>query len=113
VAHVFRESAAILVDAVVFGDDRNRAARAVEEIVRVRAVQGFSAEEAGAFIEPLRTIARSAGQCPPDLDARLDRLTKLAVELHGACRRRIDEIAAREAERRTWLLERLRIDLTS
>lgn len=113
VAHAFRENAAIVVDAVVFGDDWKRATQALGEIVRVRAVQGFRPEEAGAFIEPLKTIARTALQDAPDADRRIDRLVKLAVDLHVACRRRIDEIAAREAARRTWLLERLRVDVTS
>jgi hypothetical protein len=106
VAHVLRENAAILVNAAVLGDDWTRASRALGEIVRVRAVQGFRANEAGAFIEPLKTISREAPGRAPGLEARLDRLMKLAVDLHAACRRQIDEIAAREAKRRTWLFER-------
>jgi hypothetical protein len=105
VRHVIEKNVAALVDAVVFGDDWVRATSAMAEIAQLRVVQGFRAEDALAVVEPLRAIA---GACTPDLDARLDRLTTLAVELYAACRARIDQIASREARRRTWLLERLR-----
>ncbi len=117
VAHVLRENVVALVDALVLGEDWDRATEAMTAIAQVRTVQGFSADEARAFVDPLKMIVRELLPRQADvlarLDARFDRLTTMAADLHRVCRGRIDAIAAREAQRRTWLLDRLRARVTS
>ncbi len=106
-AWLLRENLAVLFDAAIAGKDDDAAARAAGEIVRLRAVQGFDADGAIAFVEPLKAIVRSIAGV--DVNDRVDRLRELASTLHTREVARIAAIAAREAERQTsWPARRMR-----
>lgn len=106
--HALRKNLAVLFDAAILSDDWDAAKRALGEIVRLRAVQDFSADQAVGFIPMLRPIVEQA--CGPviDIGARIDRLTKLALGMYEECRSRMEEIRANELRRRTWNLTRAR-----
>ena len=160
--HALRDNLGIVFDAVILSDDWDRAARALGDLLQLRAVQDFTPSEAVGFIAPLRDIlgraitglksgstdpaitglkscstgrescstARTAqgsvaagpwvpGPVAQDfspvladdlraqIDAHVDRLITLASEMHANCRLRMDEIRAREATRRTWVIDRV------
>jgi hypothetical protein len=106
--HALRENLAVLFDAAILSDDWDAAKRALGEIVRLRAVQDFSADQAVGFIAMLKPIVEQAFRPVIDIDARIDQLTKLALGMHEECRGRIEEIRANELRRRTWNLTRAR-----
>jgi hypothetical protein len=106
-----------LLDGVLLGRSGKDVASALEGLVRIRAVQDFSASEAVAFVFLLKRAARevleeaSTGRVPAqagsDLEARIDALALSAFETYTRCREEIFEIRVREAQRRTAaLLER-------
>ncbi len=76
----------------------------LEEIVRMRAVQEFTASQAIGFLFELRAVAQPSG-CE-DLDERIDRLALEAFDIYVACRERMCEIKVKEAGRRVAVLER-------
>jgi hypothetical protein len=170
--HALRENLAKLFDAAMLSDDWAHAAGVLAELVQLRAVQGFTPDEAVAFVAPLKSITRKVitglkscstggqagelgqvitglkscstgghagelgqvitglkscstggqagemGHVAQDfspvhssalsqLDARIDRLTQLALDMYQACRARMDEIRANEVRRRTWIVGRI------
>jgi hypothetical protein len=125
--HALRESLAAVFDAVMLSDDWDRAERALNDLVQLRAVQDFTAAQAVGFIPSLKGIMRSvlvpqdvspgrdgagvgdqgSGVTLSQLDARVDRLMLLASDLHEKCRARMAGIRVNEAKRRTWLLDRV------
>ena len=115
--HALRESLAAVFDAVMLSDDWDRAGRALNDLVQLRAVQDFTAAQAVGFIPPLKGIVRRAttagiedqgsGMTLSQLDARVDRLMLLASGMYEKCRARMAGIRVNEAKRRTWLLDRV------
>ncbi len=100
--HTLRHNLGVLFDAVILSDDRGAAAAAVAEIVRLRAVQDFDADEAVAFLPIVKSIVDDDGAPDADLDARIDRLTEVARGVYRECRGRIDTIRVNELRRRAW-----------
>lgn len=109
---------ATVLDGVLLGHPASDVAEALEAIVRIRAVQQFSAAEAVAFVFLLKRAIReelagtSSGDVPwralADLESRIDALALSAFEIYIGCRERIYEIRLNEARRRTaTLFERL------
>ncbi|MBI4199512.1 MAG: RsbRD N-terminal domain-containing protein [Chloroflexi bacterium] len=104
----------VLIDAVLGGADAAPVTGALDGIVRIRAVQDFTAAQAVAFIFLLKPVIRdllkNAGQAAPDRDAlavlerRIDELALLAFDLFMKCRERLYEIRVREARRRVKIL---------
>lgn len=89
--------------------DPDKMASALEGIVRIRAIQGFSASEAVAFIFFLKRIIREetdkefredrlAMEELLALESRLDDLALQAFDLYMACKEKVFEIRAREAQ---------------
>ncbi len=99
-AWLLRENLGILFDAAIAGEDDEAAARAAGEIMRLRVVQGFDADGAVAFVQPLKNILRTIAGV--SADDKVDRLAQLAAASHRRELARIATIAAREAERRAW-----------
>jgi RsbT co-antagonist protein rsbRD N-terminal domain len=89
--------------------DPDRMASALEGIVRIRAIQGFAASEAVAFIFFLKRIIREEtdkelreGRLATEellaLESRLDDLAMQAFDVYMACKEKVFEIRAREAQ---------------
>lgn len=129
VGHTLREAFPVLLDAVLGGADSVRLTAGLDRIVRIRAVQDFTAGQAVAFVFLLKPVLREAlhfplhpplsqlgeedtgeGANPRDalaiLESRIDELALLAFDLFMRCRERIYEIKANEARRRVEVLLR-------
>jgi hypothetical protein len=86
----------------------------LDNIVRIRAIQDFTASQAVSFPFLLKQIIRA--EFEPDalpyseelaaLEARIDELALLAFDLYVKCREQVFEIKANEIKRRAFILER-------
>ncbi len=111
VGAALREAIPELVRELFQGLDAESTARALEGVVRIRAVQDFSASQAVGFVFLLKTAVRAelpAGLClEADLDRRIDQIALAAFDLYARCREQIYEVRLREAGRRAGMLERI------
>jgi hypothetical protein len=99
VGHNFREALTILVVEILGKMNSARVDPAIETIVRIRAVQDFTAAEAVRFVFLLREVLAGAEGHEPATDKRIDELALLAFDAYARCRERIAEIRGREAWR--------------
>lgn len=131
------EALPALFDQVVEGLDAARTSDILDPVVRIRAVQDFSAAQAVAFILALKQVVREAMHFPPHpplspgtlwvgaedkgeganqlealtiLENRIDAMALVAFDLYMRCREQLYEIRANEARRRLFVLERMRGD---
>jgi hypothetical protein len=117
VGHTLREAFPVLFDALLGGTDAARVMPVLDGIVRIRAVQDFTAGQAVAFIFLLKRVIREElkGEIHGEPDAeglatiegRIDQMSLLAFDLFMKCRERMYEIRTNEARRRMFLLERM------
>jgi len=117
VGHTIREAFPVLFDALLGGTDAARVMPVLDGIVRIRAVQDFTAGQAVAFIFLLKRVIREElkGEIHGEPDAeglatiegRIDQMSLLAFDLFMKCRERMYEIRTNEARRRMFLLERM------
>lgn len=129
VGQTFARELGPIVDALLASPDFDRAALEphLDPIVRIRAVQDFSASAALAFVFELKGAIRAelaaapgarergAAQGPQEqaaalleLEGRVDRLALLAFEIYLGCKKKMYEIRVDEMKRRTGkLLERM------
>ena len=111
VGTALREAIPTLVDELFEAMDAVSVARALEGVVRIRAVQDFSASEAVGFIFFLKSALRTEWPretaIPADLDRRVDQIALAAFDLYARCREQVFEVRLREAARRSEMLERL------
>jgi hypothetical protein len=117
VGHAISRAIGPIYDQVVSGMDEDVVSEALEEILKIRAVQDFSASEAVGFVFALKCVIRDvAGGGPGDprpleeIDARVDRVALLAFDKYSECRERLHGIRANEIRARSMrLLERAAI----
>ena len=110
VGHTLREGLAALLDELMGAMDLAKIRPALESIVRLRAVQDFTPSQAVGFVYLLREIMeeeRADGK-PAEAQKRIDEMALLAFDLYVKCREEIDAIKAREAQRKVYVLERMR-----
>jgi len=101
VGHTLRENLAVLLEQLLGGMEPEPARAALENILRIRAVQDLTASQAVQFVFQLRPILR---QSHPEanhevLDARIDQLALWAFEEYARCRERLADIRIRESRR--------------
>lgn len=102
-----------LFDQLVEGVDAATLFRLLDPIVRIRAVQDFSAAQAVAFIFVLKRVVREALPGGPDgeglatVEDRIDEMALVAFDLFMTCREQIYEIKAKAAKRRLFVWERM------
>lgn len=118
IGHTLQQSLAALLDELLGEMNVERVKPLLDGIVRIRAVQDFTASEAVAFVFALKQVVRdevrSQGQERGEvddlavLDARIDELALLAFDLFMRCREQLYEVKANEARRRVSVLERVR-----
>jgi hypothetical protein len=114
VGHSFRQALGVLAEEVLGAMDPGRMAPALDEIVRIRAVQDFTAAEAVGFVFLLREVL--AAEPPPlpapnghvedagevagcQLQRNVDALALMAFDAYMRCREEIAAIRGREAWR--------------
>jgi hypothetical protein len=107
VGHAFRASLEGLVGEL-FGEtfDQARVQQLLEPVVRIRAVQCLSPDEAVGFVFGLKRVVREVSgvvrETPTfteelrDLEDRIDRTALVACDLFSRCRARIASIRARQ-----------------
>lgn len=108
VGHALKEGLPVLFEELAGGMDAARITPALDSIVRIRAVQDFTASQAVAFVFLLKKIVHEelAGENLAALEERIDELALLAFDLFMKCREKIYEIKANEARRRVFVMER-------
>jgi hypothetical protein len=102
-----KEGLSILFDSLAQPEKADAAKRALESILKLRAVQDISAGRAVAFIFLLKQILRAEFNSEiarfPDefasFDLRIDELSLLAFDLFVKCREQIYEIKMNESRR--------------
>jgi hypothetical protein len=117
VGHTLQEAFPALFDQLIGGMDATTITPFLDGIVRIRAVQDFTAGQAVAFLFLLKKVVREALQDEirrrPDgdglaaVDGGIDEMALLAFDLFMKCREKIYEIKANEAKRRIYVLGRL------
>jgi len=112
VGFAIRESLAKLLEELAGKMDVERAGNAVEEIVRLRAVQDCSAPDAVSFIFLLRQIIREhhAEAEIADMENRIDQLALVTFDRYMKCRERLALVRINEAKR-ALSIRQMRADL--
>ncbi len=108
-----RRNLAILVDALVGETSGTELLPALDGIVRLRAVQDFTASQAVGFVFLLKRVLRETlggelESAPAEeravLDGRIDELALQAFDVFTACRHRLGELRADAARARVHSL---------
>jgi hypothetical protein len=117
VGQTLRRQCEALLDGLLAGRPPGELGAALDDIVRIRAVQDFTPSQAIGFVFLLkRALREQAGSEPSpelarelvELDGRIDSLACQAFDIYMSCREKIYELRANEIRNRTFkLLERL------
>jgi hypothetical protein len=110
VGNTLREGLATLLDEITGQMDAGKIKAALESVVRLRAVQDFTAAQAVGFVFALREILYDnlEGGGPPAWHKRIDEMALLGFDLYVRCREEIYEIKARQRQREGYVRERMR-----
>jgi len=111
VCHSLKVGLPVLLDEL-FGQMRTAIfTPALEEIIRIRAVQEFTPSQAVGFLFLLKEILRRVLAWPPNelraFEDRIDEMARVGFDLFMECREKIYAVRADEARRRTDVLERM------
>lgn len=120
VGYTLNEGMAALYDGLLKGVMPSETATFLDGIVRVRAVQDFTPSQAVSFVFLLKTaireeLAKELRERPfqdelGGIDSAIDDLALYAFDLYVACREKIYDIKAREAQNATFrLLQRAKL----
>jgi hypothetical protein len=115
IGHTLREGLSALFDGLIQPAAMTSLAPVLDNIIRVRAVQDFTAGQAVSFPFLLKQIIRT--EFVPEalhyseelvaLEAKIDEMALLAFDLYVKCREQVFEIKANETKRRAFILERM------
>ena len=118
VGFTLAEAFPALLDQVIAGPEMSLLSRLLDPVVKMRAVQDFSAAQAVGFVFLLKKVIRealentkvgdSSGEDLAIAEARIDEMALLAFDLFMRCREQIYEIKANEARRRLFVRDRSR-----
>ena len=109
VGHVLRKATEAIIDGLIANVEIASLAPSLDEIIRIRSVQDYTASQAVSFVFLLKQSAREvAGEATTEelaaFDARIDQLALTAFDVYTHCREQIHEIRAHEIQKRTHLL---------
>lgn len=115
VGHTIHHGLEGVLEELLQGMDADKMSSSLDQVIRIRAVQGFSPSQALAFIFHLKDIIRErlkdeirASQVSPseleDLDSRVDAIALLAFNLYVGCRETLYENRVNEVKNRTFRL---------
>jgi hypothetical protein len=115
VGHTLHEGLSALFDGLIQPIDMASLTPVLDAIVRIRAVQDFTAGQAIAFPFLLKQIIRAELAADVQryseelviLEARIDELALLAFDLFVKCREQVYEVKVNEIRRRAFVLERV------
>ena len=105
VGETVRRSLAVLLDQLYGAMEPADIARALDDIVRLRAVQDLAPSDAVGFVFLLKPILRrfAPGEDLLSLNQRIDALALLAFEKYMHCREQVAEIRVKEGRRAAGL----------
>jgi hypothetical protein len=114
VGHTLKTGLSTLFDGLVQPADVAALTPALDDIVRIRAVQDLTAGQAVSFPFLLKQILREEFAADTSrysgafeaLELKIDELALLAFDLYMKCRQQVFEIKANEIKRRTFILEK-------
>lgn len=117
VGQTFRAGLPALLAELVGEMNPGRLRAVLDGMVRIRAVQDFSASQAVAFPFLLKRVLReelgeeirSDAEGMSRLEGRIDQMALVAFDLFTECRAQLSEIQAREARRRVYLPEKMHL----
>jgi hypothetical protein len=120
VGHILFQELGSIVEGLSQGVDVNTLQPFLENIIRIRAVQDFSASQAVAFVFLLKEVIREEmaqeveenriGEALLDFESRIDALALLAFDVFMKCREKIYDLKANEMQKRTIrLLKRAKL----
>ncbi len=95
----------LLLDSLITGSDREAIIKALDPVMRIRAVQSFSPSRATGFIFSLKEIVRqqlggngdNSNLSIRELDHKIDQIAMVAFDVYVACREKIYELKATES----------------
>jgi hypothetical protein len=100
VGHALRSGLQMALEELFGEMNRERIATALDQILRVRAVQDLTPSEAVGFVFLLREIlAEHERAADAALDTRIDQLALAAFDLYLACREQVAAIRQKEGNR--------------
>ena len=104
VGQTTHQSLETLLDSLITGADRESVIKALDPILRIRAVQSFSPSKATGFIFLLKPIIHryltDRGDKSPaidQMDRKIDEMAMAAFDIYMACREKIYELKATES----------------
>lgn len=108
----------VILDLLIEGGDVERVRDSLDAIVRIRAVQDFSAAQAVGFIYLLKDVIREtlaenvSGETRATelvtIEDRIDQCVLLAFDLYMSCREKLYEIRLDASRRELYLSDRMR-----
>ena len=114
VGHIFETSLTNALEHILFSDDTELVKDALDELIRVRAVQDFSPAGALAFVFDLKGIVRAycldrireegLEEVLWRLDARIDEMALIALNIYSSCREELAEIRINEVKSNVYFL---------
>jgi hypothetical protein len=123
VGHSLRVGLPLLLEAILDGRELREAAPALDTILRIRAVQDFSATEAVSFILSLKEVLRHALNAGGERDkndhllmplfTRIEDMARLAHQMFMQCREQIGTIQSNETKRRFFVAARMAMNRLS
>lgn len=109
VGHALREALPVLLEELLGEMEVARLTPVLDQVVRIRAVQDFTASQAVGFVFVLKDVLRheEPGGLTPALEQRIDQMALITFDLYVKCREKMDQIKADEARRSTYVLDRI------
>jgi len=113
-----REGTRGIIEALVDGTDPDGVQSHLEKIIKIRAVQEFSASQAVGFVFGLKEAVRAElGRAAGDsglaaewakLDGRIDRIALAAFDVFVRCREQVCQLRINDVKRNvSWVLEKM------
>jgi len=109
------EEIGAIYDGLIEGTEIENLSRFLDNIIRIRAVQDFTASDAVRFVYLLKSIVRgelateiNSGQVSAqelfELETRIDGVALLAFDIYMRCREKLYDLRANELKNRTFRL---------
>lgn len=120
VGHILFQEMGSILEGLSQGVNLNTLQPFLENIIRIRAVQDFSASQAVAFVFMLKDVIREElsqeieenriGKALLELESRIDTMALLSFDIFMKCREKIYDLKANELQNRTVrLLKRAKL----
>jgi len=120
VGHTIEQGLEAVYDEIISTMDTEKLSEALDGVVRIRAVQDFTASQAVEFVFELKAVIRRAVHDAPegldnpnllgDVEMRIDRVALLAFDKYMECRETLHKVQIDEIKNRsTRLLDRINV----